>query len=94
MINETKKSKVNILVIKNRKKMDKEKKEKITRNKENKRSKERTTFRKMRSLLFDCRRERGEQEGKAKDFREHYFNLSLILCLVVNVFIFIIFICY
>ena len=41
MINETKKSKVNILVIKNRKKMDKEKKEKITRNKENKRSKER-----------------------------------------------------
>ena len=67
MINETKKSKVNILVIKNRKKMDKEKKEKITRNKENKRSKERTTFRKMRSLLFDCRRERGEQEGKAKE---------------------------
>ena len=49
------------------KKLDKEKKEKITRNKENKRSKERTTFRKMRSLLFDCRRERGEQEGKAKE---------------------------
>ena len=34
------------------KKLDKEKKEKITRNKENKRSKERTTFRKTEIIVI------------------------------------------